>query len=424
MRVSIADLTSAISKVKSFASTLNEAPGIMLNLQKDKLFVCYSDGRRSLIEELCAEPEDGDITGKIVMGYDRLVYIIDMCQPSGTIKVDEIQFSFEEEKTIMHIKAQKYTIVQRPTGTYDEDGAQIYEEVRSNTSTVSQQAKYNHIEDSIRFGVLSRMDYDSIFRVNEEGYDVWDKNELRTILKKAVAKDGKAVYISAVYKSGFAVNTAYTVTVPCESCESNGFITDATVAKALMEILNQISTERVRIKTTDKRYVNIADETDTVGIWFEMQAASKLDNNALKGYISEDYTDFEIVLHRDSIANVVDNVMKSTKDDKTVLTFGEDDEGNKVIFINVRNTGASTEGRFTANIEGREVYRWEELKELKLPISIKVFKETIANCETPFIVIGLAFTETKRLMRLAEAMGKDDEGNIITRTCHYMVVTK
>ena len=424
MKISLVNLTSAINKVKSFANTVTEAPGILLDFCEDKVRVCYSDGRKAIIEEVGAEREEGDITGKIVMSYNRLTYIIDMCQATGDLKANEVSFSFDVDNKSLQIETRKYMIMRAPTGDVDLEGNQVYEERQNIVSKVCQKANFEYVEDSMRYGVLSRMNYQGIFDASAEEYDTWDRLELRSLLNKITTEKGRVSYISGVQNKGFAVNYSYTVAVPCECCQNHGFATDYTLAKAIIEILGQIKTEKVRIHTQDKRYVNIVDDTDTVGIWFEMAPVSRTDNNILTNCLSRDYADYKLIFMKAALVDVIKNVMASSKDDKTTLAFGMNENGERVLKINVKNAGASVAGDFEIRIEGREIRNWDSLVEIKIPISLKMLVDTLGHCEQPFVAMDMQVDDSGKFMRIAEVVGRDEDGEAILNTCHYAIVDR
>lgn len=424
MRVSLTDFTSAINKVKSFANTVNEAPGILLDFCEDKVRVCYSDGRKAIIEEVNAEREEGDITGKIVMSYNRLTYIVDMCQASGSLKVDEMSFAFDIDSKSFQIEAKKYMVVQGRTGDVDAEGNEVYEEKRNIVSKVCQKANFEYVEDSMRYGVLSRMNYAGIFEAAADDFDTWDKAELRSLLTKISTEKGRVSYISGVQNKGFAVNFSYTVTVPCDCCQKHGFTVDYTLAKAVIEILGQIKTDKVRIHNQDKRYVNIVDDTDTVGIWFEMAPVSRTDNTTLTNFTAKDYEDYKLIFTKAALVDVIKNVMSSSKDDKTTLTFGLNEDGDRVLKINVKNTGASVAGDFEVRIEGREVKNWESLVELKIPISLKMLMDTLGHCEEHYVAMDMEIADNGKFMRIGDVIGRDENGEALLSTCHYAIVDR
>ena len=131
-----------------------------------------------------------------------------------------------------------------------------------------------------------------------------------------------------------------------------------------------------------------------------------------------------MVFMKAALVDVIKNVMSSSKDDKTTLTFGVNEDGDRVLKINVKNTGASEAGDFEVRIEGREVKNWEGLTELKLPISLKMLMDTLGHCEEHYVSMDMEIADNGKFMRIGEVVGRDDDGEAILNTCHYAIVDR
>lgn len=426
MKIQLEDLTKAMQKVKSFADGASQVPGVLLDIKGNNMAICYADNRKAIIETIGVVHEENDIEGKIVVAYNRLVGIIDMCQPSGEIKTGEMSITFLEGN-IMNIEATKYMTVLKSTDDVDENGDTIEVEESKVVSKFNQKINFEYPEDNVKYGILTRMNYQDIFK-NEageegiEGFDVWDKEELRAILSKISTEKGKTVYISKQLGCGFVINLAHVVYIPNDNCDNYGFSTNTAVARALVDILGKMPDTEVRICVKD-RYTNIINGTDTVGIWFEMAPASKMDMGALKIYTEKEFSTFRLVFSRAALSNVVSCASASTKEEKTTLQFEEID-GLKSLKIVSNNTGASISGDFTVVIEGKQIDNWDELVNTKIPMSLKVLSDMLADCSTTYISFDIDIDEKGKFIRLAEAKGKDENGNVEFGTIHYTVADK
>lgn len=422
MRVSISELTKAVQKVKSFAETIKQAPGIMFDINGDTMSVCYSDGKKSIIEKLGVLGDEGDVQGRIVVGYNRFLNIIDICQSSGGINTEDIDISFLDGN-IMNIEVVKTMSVQRATGNTTEDGEPEYVEESKVVSKFSQKINYERPSDNLRYGILDRMDYEKIFEDNGDVCDIWDTAELKKILSKTSNEKGKTVYLSSKVEAGFVVNLSHVVVIPTDSCVSSGFSVSTSVAKSLMDILSKIDDDQVRVIRQD-RYVSIINGTDTVGIWFEIAPVSKTDLSTLEQYRDKAYDTFEMVFSRAALSNVVNCASANTKEEKTYLTFNEID-GYKSLIISSSNS-ASYSGDFYVVIEGNqeEIKNWEQLSVAKLPVSLRVLKAMIDDCDSVYISMDIMYNEQGCYMRLAEALGRDEDGRIKLGATHYTVSSK
>lgn len=427
MKIQLEDLTKAMQKVRSFADLSNQVVGVLLNLKGNTVDVCYCDGKKALIESINVVKEEGDIEAQIVVAYNRLVGIIDMCQPSGGIKTDELSIDFLDDK-IINIEAVKYMTVVKETENVDEMGERVEVEEDKVVSKFNQKISYEYPEDNRRYGVLTRMDYSTIFKNEEgesetDGFDIWNKDELRSILSKISSEKSRVVYISKKLNCGFVVNLAHVVYIPNDSCTNYGFSTNTAIAKAIVDILGKIPDEEVRICVKENRYTNIVNNTNTIGIWFEMAPASVGDLSTLNLYREKEFNTFKLVFSRAALSNVVSCAAASTKDEKTTLQFEEID-GLKSLKIVCNNSGASVLGDFTVVIEGKEVDNWDTLVDTKIPMSLKVLSDMLSDCATTYIALDIDISEKGKFIRLAEAKGKDENGNVEFGTIHYTVASK
>lgn len=451
MRVELDALTKAVYKVKGFAdSNSAQVPGVLLNIEDDTLSICYAENRKAIIEKIAVDQSDDleKVNDKIVVPYNRLVSIIDMCQPDGEIKTGDIDLQFFGKEKVMLISADKYMIVQRlvqdePDVDDDEialalgDGIEVslepsepvYREEAKVVSQICQRISYEHPEDSIRYGVLTRMNYDSIFEdANgnsdvDADFDIWSKDELRSTLSRLSSEKGKTIYISSQLSGAFVSNMAYLNFIPIDDGVSHGFSIATTTAKALVDILGKISDEKIRVTAAD-RYVKIINGTDTVGIWFEMTPASKTDIGTLNSYKEKGYDSHQLVFSRAALNNAVKCAMSATKDEKTTIGF-VDKDGEAFLHIAITNSGASISGDFDVVIEGRgEIPDWEELCNMKLPMSLKVLNEILNDCTSTYVAFDIEAGATGKFIRLSEALGRDESGEKVLGAMHYTVVGK
>ena len=451
MRVELDALTKAVYKVKGFAdSNSAQVPGVLLDIGDNTLSICYAENRKAIIEKISIDQSDDyeKVNDKVVVPYARLVSVIDMCQPDGEIKTGDIDLQFFGKDKVMLVSADKYMIVQRLVQdeadvdneeiamtlgdgieVSEEPSEPVYREEAKVVSQIKQRISYEHPEDSIRYGVLTRMNYASIFEdANgnsdvDADFDVWGREELRNTLSRLATEKGKTIYLSSQLSGAFVSNMAYLNFVPIDESVSHGFSIATSTAKALVDILGKISDEKVRV-TTAERYVKIINGTDTVGIWFEMTPASKTDIGTLNSYKEKGYDSHQLVFSRAALNNAVKCAQSATKDEKTTIGF-VDKDGEAFLHIAINNSGASISGDFDVVIEGRgEIPNWEELSNTKLPISLKVLNEMLNDCTTTYIAFDIESGANGKFIRLSELFGRDESGEKMLGTMHYTVVGK
>ena len=127
MQVSLEKLTQAMQKVKKFADDNKNVPGVMLDINENSMKVCYSDGKRAIVEKLDILQGQEPIQGKIVVPYKRLMEIIESCQPSGILATSDFDIEFGSDN-IMTINYAKKIKLAPKKGEVQEGEEPEYEE--------------------------------------------------------------------------------------------------------------------------------------------------------------------------------------------------------------------------------------------------------------------------------------------------------
>ena len=111
------------------------------------------------------------------------------------------------------------------------------------------------------------------------------------------------------------------------------------MAKYIVEILNKISDDSVKLFVKDNRYCSIINDNNSFGIWFEMAAYRQSDGKVLDKYKNNpdgserSYTDLRILLDKESVLNAIKNLKiggnKSEKSD-VIVDFNDEEAHNTV----------------------------------------------------------------------------------------------
>lgn len=401
MKVKLDVLTSAMSKIRKFAEGQKNVPGVMLDISGDKMKVCYSDGKKSIVEVIDIEQEEPGVQGRIVVPYAKITSIIDICQPSGPIITGDLDIAFYENNIIEITAIKKVKLI---SDTENEEEEQNVEEKM--VSKFEQRLNYYKPEDSIQYQVLARMDYDSIFEGDNP--DVWDKEDLRNKISRLSTEKSKVVYVSAHKRAAFVVNLAHVTNIPIDSCENNGMTLTTFIASALVDILGKMNGDKVAICVKDNRYANITSEDNTVGIWFEMAPASKTDVATLKRYEDKTYNKYQLTFCRPAIQNVIACAMATDANEKTTISFVEAESGELAIKI-ITNTGGSVVNDFNVVMEN---YRDSvgDILNAKIPVSLKVLYDMLGNCQEYYIAFDIANDDAGTYIRVADIVEVDDNG--------------
>ncbi len=413
MIVSLEKLTFAMAKIRKFAEGQKNVPGVMFDIAGDKMKVCYSDGKKSIIEIIDIEPGESVIEDKIVVPYVRIVNIIDICQPSGPVFTSDLDITFNDGN-IMVIKAVKKVNI-APKEDEEEPEVKV-------VSKFEQKINFYRPEESIQYQALSRMDYGSIFE--SETFDVWTKEDLKAVLSRTSTEKSKVIYISAAKKSAFVVNLAHVTNIPISTCEGHGMTVATHIASALVEILSKMPGDRVSVCVKESRYANITSEDNSVGIWFEMAPASKTDMATLKRYQEKDYSKYKLTFCRPALQNVISCAMAADNNEKTMLTFVNVENGDLAIRIASTSGGSSVANDFCVVMEN---YRDSvgDIMSAKIPVSLKVLYDMIGNCQEYYVAMDIATDEGGTYICIGDVADCDKDG-YPTRlaTTHYTVSAK
>lgn len=394
MILNIKELTGAVAKVSAFAATEKNVPGVLLDIREDQLKVCYTDSRVAVVESIGVELEEGEQPNKIAVNYQRLVEVLAVCQPSGRIITDTVAIRFEGEKTLRVIAEKKMEEM--------EEGS---DETKFRTvSVASQTLGYDSLLAEpipMKYGVLARMDYESIFKT--ENFDTWDVPVLKGMLDNLATEKGRTVYISPKKASAFVVNTAYTSTIPVdEGSYSMAVVMNTAVAKSVSDVLGKIGTDVVRVSNQDSKHVSIFTEDNRVGIWFVMAVPEGMHVATMSKYSEKQYKKYQITLIREVLKNVVDSAVSSDKADKTVLKFKKNEHGEVVLKIDSVNAGASINNTYSVVCAGC-VDQAGDIEKFELPVSLKILSESLNKCNEDYIALDVDVDTTNTVcIRVAD----------------------
>jgi len=411
MIVALDKLTNAMLKVKSFAQDIKTVPGVLLNLGDNQIEVCYSDGKKSIIEKVDAIMQQGEQLGQIVVPYQVFMDMISICQPSGTIICDDLTITVKENN-ILSVETIKYAIVSREVGDSTE-------EEKKPVSKFKQEIKYYRADEDIRYGILSRMDYDSIF--NSEKFDVWDKSRLQETLNKLNKEDGKVCYFSSQIKAAFVTNVDHTICIPRDEIEENGFSLTSKMARYIVEILNKTDADKVQVAVEDMRYCKITTPDETVGIWFEMAPAVRMDFMTLQSYEAKQYAQYQLVFNRHALQDAIKRAISGDNANTTSLTFTDTEDG---LIVNIVHGGSASKSKDFYVIAEAYKDTTGKILETKIPVSLKAISDIIDICSGDYLLIDITDDESGKYLRCKDVVDRDEEGNIVVGSISYTLSAK
>ena len=437
MIVGVKEITSIINKVSDLTAGDKIIPGLLLKVYKNeasegKLSVCYSDGHKSFIEEIGVLLDETDHIGDVVVSFEQMKRAISNCQPSGIINTDGGIVISYLDNNIIRVSADQYMKI------YDNDGN---ETGNRKIAVKKMDLSWTEPNADMKSSILSRMKYESIFEP-DAGTDEYDRAELIEALNKTSVEKGKNIYISANVQSVFVANQAHVTSVPLSQFEltmeefdeiraelsekgsyteeqfnnlckerccrvRQSIVMTQPIAKAIIGILGKCSSEKILVHRKDK-CCNIIAENDTekVGIWFEMAQASKAHIGALERYNSLGYKSYQLLFLREFLANNIKSALESSKSDKIALKF-EDTELEtptcaKDLVITSGNAGASIADTYRVNPDDL-IDPTNDIGTRTFNISLKVISDMMAQLKTSYIAMDINVDETGTIcIRLAE----------------------
>lgn len=425
MRVDISKITNAVNKISDLVSGDKSVPGVMFDLSEGLLKVCYTDGHKSLIEELEVENEEGDKLGRVVVSYEQLSRALANCQPSGNIKIDKCQFKYADN--IIKLSADQMYDLQ------DNEGNVV---ATKRLATKNMDLLAMDPSANMKSAILTRMKYEDIF--DADTTDVFDRKELIEALSKTSVEKNRVIYISNKVQSVFVSNQVHLTSVPMskheiseeklaeikEELESQGNFNDETykeltekernrihfsvamsyqISKALIGILGKIKSDVVYLHTKDKFCsIFVENEDETVGVWFEMATANRININTLERFNSLKYTNSQLVFLKEFLADIVKSALNIAKSEKTTFQFNKNDEGLLELELSAGSASASVSDKYAVVCED-VLDPNENLTGKKFNISLKIMHEMLNQIKTRRVAFDLDVTEDgTTFLRIAE----------------------
>lgn len=458
MRVDINKITSAVNKVTSMASDLKQKPGVLLDLSENLLKVCFSDSHKSIIEKIEVQTEEGDHFGATVVDYDTLVRAISNCQPSGSIKITDIYFTFKDNNIITVSADQNY----EPT---DAEGNSLG---TRKMSTKKMDLVCKDPGSDMRAAVLSRMDYESIFNASDKDgnpvtADVYDKKEFMDALARTATEKGRQIYFSVKTQSVFVANQAHLTAIPIRGSELTeddknsiaGALSEAgpytqddleaayakasnkinysisisqSVAKSIYDVLNRTDADTVSVYTKD-RFCNIFidSEDEHVGIWTEMVQANRAHVGALDRYCGFGYQSYQLLFLREFILDILKSVNASSASEKIALKFEafspEDNPEAKCynLIIDASSSSSSVSDKYSLAIEDVSD-TIGDLATKTFVVSTKVLLDMIAQLKTDYVALDFNCENNAVALRMSEII-RDKWMEVVSKSLRSAAAT-
>jgi hypothetical protein len=176
------------------------------------------------------------------------------------------------------------------------------------------------------------------------------------------------------------------------------------IAKALIGVLNKCTSETVRLHRNDK-FCNIIMEEDTekVGVMFEMVQPSKAQIGALDRYNSLEYKTYQLRFLREFLVNNIKSALNASKSDKTKIKFELSEETGAVsLVIASGNAGASIADVYSVECEDCVDINGD-ITTKEFNISLQVFADMLSQLKTDYVELDFNIGEANATcIRVAE----------------------
>lgn len=430
MLVKIENITDVLSKISCFTTEKN-IPGVMFDIGANNLKVCYSDGRKTLIEEFDVQTESTDVQGKVVFDYSKLQDIISACQPSGMIIVKDVQFIFESN-SVVKVKVSK--MVRQSHDKEDTEGTLRV------ISVFEQAINWTAADANPRVAILNRANYNSIFECDNP--DVWDASEFKKMLNKMSTEKGKLAYVSPNNNSAFVANLAYLGSIiideEAERTEhelkhtgqfnensSNvlkkykyPIVVNTGVSKAVGDIISKLGSDRseLYLHTTENKVCSVYTADRKFGISFEMGQATQNSVYLLSRYKSKNYMTHQLTLNKDVLSNVIRSAMAAGKLDRTSLKFGPFSQDSSLMAVKITSADSGASVKNDYEIVCTECLDPSgKITDTDLPISLKIINDIINMVDSDYIAIDIDIDENNtKILRFAD-IDMDARDEIMTK---------
>ena len=451
MLVSYSSVSSAIERIKAIMNDKDsERQNILFkfNTENSTARVAYSDGRRAVCSEIDITLEDGEeVDEDIIAPYKQICDAIEMAKPAGILQVDDIEIVVDTEHKHMKFTAEKFILqadengaiekVDNPEVAISDEDAELAEELdaeleaedetaeeesnveRKVIATLSRAFKYFSAEDDRRYAALLRPDYTKMLGVHEAGNvgevdgtsgtetDVWNRQELISVLSKVASEDDKQVIMSGAKHTVNVSNMNYAVTIPREEVV-HPLCMNVKLAKNIMDVFKRSGVEDISILIEDV-FCTVCGDDGKVAFWFESEKPMRRVLNTIDGYNGLEFDAYCMVLVRDAILNIV----KCCGDAADVtLKF----KGNQIDGIKLKVSGGDTASKANEfEIEPTELTgkAYGDIENAAFKVNTDTIRKMIELCSSPYILMEFAVGEAgEATVRVSDA---HKEGGIVHR---------
>lgn len=408
MFVNLTAFTKAMNKVKAQANG-NKQETVLIKCLDDKLRVCYCDGRQAVVENIECYFNENEEHRDFVINFSTLMGLLEVCQPIGSVLVDNIEMSVDDGY-MLSIRVAKYVNIE------NEDFPDGIE--KRTVSKFKQTVKVTAPDPKVH--IVARMNFENVFA--EHDNDVWDKAKLVSILTRLAKEEDKVILISSKSKSAFVANLAYTGLIKTEEVDNASMCLSGKMAKIIVDILNKSDATEVEVLTDDSKYCTIRDTDEKLAIWFEMAKVNRMSIGSMEMYTSRTYDTFQLVFLREALMNVIKcSLAVANGSEALELKFRNEGEGTEMLFGGLGKASKENDFAVRAEVSTND----EALIEQVLKVNVSVLNDIIGLCNEGYIGMEILVDENEqRFVRFVDICDTDENGKLIADAMYFTTMSK
>lgn len=397
-------LINSVQRVGRFVEGSKTVPVVMFDIQENSLRICYTDGKKAIIDVIDIVNDD-KYTGKLIVPYSVLMKIIDGMKAKGPVYVNDVQMSVNESKKCIDFSMDKWINMESGEGSLDECVIKI------------KQSLGYYDPDNVKYSILSRINYDDILDMADKFE--WNKGEFIRAASICSTEKGRTVYIARSNARMFVSNVSSSISIQTEELPINsGVALPTNLTKDLISILEKTEGDRVFAEVKEGKYLVITSESMKTGIWVEMVPANRIDLDTLQKCYDREYDDMEILVSRHVFSSLLEYLKNLGINSRIELTI-EEDEDDYVVKISNLGTNGSMVGDYAMQL-GK--FACSEETDRKLSINVNIMYDLIDKCGGDYVVIRAENIEESSYLFVGSLDDIDDEGNIVSKIVGYATI--
>lgn len=415
-------LGSAVARVDKLSADNAKARQVLFDVNDNEIYFVYSDGKKSLVEKIAAELEEGEANERAIIDIAKIKDVLESCSSRGMLKCDSVKLSFDG-KDQMLAEAVKYTVRYR-------EGI----ELKKVDSRISKKFKYLRADSLKNGSLLTRFDYKGLFETlhnDDLSFNMWDTAYLNSLLAKTSRVDKAPVFISAKQSAAFANNQSSLTFLPLAEAIEHSFSMDSKVARAVSDIFSSLDSNKAYVTVLNNRYCYMISGDEQLGIMFENVPVNRMTLSSIERYTTIEYGDYSLVFNRETLTDTMVRALAASKDENTVMSFkmekeeylsDYDFEPEECLVADItRGDGINGYTHLTVQAEESSAGDGLDLFNLKLKLNLKLLTDIISSCEDVFIMLGFHVVDANAFVRIIDCHLNED-GDIVSSGYHYTTV--